>query len=208
MLVESLDLLAEQVRRSFVPEDEIGRGHFFHDRTLGRQNGFNHVLTESVPESQAGLLRFPGNGHHAHGILVVARRCFKKQGHVNDKPGYRRILTCRPHLRKTFLVQQGVNDSFQRPAAFRIPEDKLPQEVPVRAAVFIHAGGSEGAGEPLPKPAAVQQPACLRITVKKAQARPPLLHQQADGGGLSGGDSAGHDQRLHEGREKPGRCGP
>ena len=35
MLVESLDLLAEQVRRSFVPEDEIGRGHFFHDRTLG-----------------------------------------------------------------------------------------------------------------------------------------------------------------------------
>lgn len=74
---------------------------------------------------------------------MVARRCFKKQRHVNDKPVYRRILPRRLHLRKTFLVQQGMNKSFQNFSAFRIAEDQLSQEMSVRPSRAVHAAGAE-----------------------------------------------------------------
>ena len=202
MLVKSLGLLAEQVRGAFIPDDEVGRSHFFHDRPLGRQNGFNHILPESIPDSQAGFLRSPGNSHHAHGILAIARRSFKKQGHVNDKPVHLRILTRRQHLRKTFLMQQGVNDPFQRSAAFRIPENKLPQKMPVSLSGGVYAGWAEDAGEGGFQRTAIQQSARLRITVKQAQARASRLHQQTDECRFPGGYSSGNNQGFHGGKGK------
>lgn len=72
-------------------------------------------------------------------------------------------------------MQQGVNDPFQRSAAFRIPENKLPQKMPVSLSGGVYAGWAEDAGEGGFQRTAIQQSARLRITVKQAQARAPAF---------------------------------
>mgnify|MGYP000769212291 FL=1 len=99
-------------------------------------------------------------------------------------------------------MQQGVNDPFQRSAAFRIPENKLPQKMPVSLSGGVYAGWAEDAGEGGFQRTAIQQSARLRITVKQAQARASRLHQQTDECRFPGGYSSGNNQGFHGGKGK------
>ncbi|WP_265594426.1 hypothetical protein [Haloferula sp. BvORR071] len=132
----------QQGGRSFIPEDMIGPAELFFLGHLGRENGIDRGIVETVAFPQTLAAGFLAGSHQKIGFLTEVESVLEEKRDVRDKEG-------RPHSAggcrrfKTFLADPRMQDSLEFLPRRVIPEDLAAQNFAPHRTAFIQHLGSE-----------------------------------------------------------------
>ena len=195
-LEEAPELRFKNIGRPFVPENMVRTAELFFLGHLGRENGVDGGIVESISLPQPAASRFVSGSDEKIGVLTEVESVLEEKRDVRNEEGRAQFAGgCRRF--KTFLAHPWMDDALQILPGGRVPEDDPAQGRPADRAIGGENLATETRGNRLRHVArAIHEGVDAGIRIEDDGSGVKLRENPASGG-LPAGDPSAEAEDVH-----------